>query len=90
MFRTITIAAIALLLTGCGTTSAPEPSASTSSPAGIANPASEYCESLGGTVVIKDTEAGQVGICNLPDGRSIDEWDLYRADHPTDGESATS
>lgn len=88
MIRTLTLAAATLLLTACG--SSPEPVTSTSSaPAmGLANPASVYCASIGGTVEIQDTDAGQVGMCKLPDGRLIDEWELYRSDHPTP--SATS
>ena len=43
------------------------------------NPASAYCEEKGGTVNL-DT-----GICTLPDGTEIDEWELYRSDHPESG-----
>jgi putative hemolysin len=39
---------------------------------GIANPASEYCESVGGEVLLDE------GLCRLPDGTEIDEWELYR------------
>lgn len=39
-----------------------------------ANPASVYCQEIGGTVELK----GQIGICHLPDGRSCEEWPLYR------------
>ena len=28
------------------------------------------------------TEAGQSSNCHLPDGRVVEEWTLYRADHP--------
>jgi putative hemolysin len=42
------------------------------SDAGIANPASEYCESIGGEVLVDD------GLCRLPDGTEVDEWELYR------------
>lgn len=48
---------------------------------GMANPASVYCTEKGGTVVIKDTDKGQIGICKLPDGSEIEEWELYRRDH---------
>ena len=55
---------------------------STTSP-GIANPASVYCESRGGKVEIVTTQNGQQGICRLADGTSVDEWDFYRANHPS-------
>lgn len=48
--------------------------------AGIANPASVYCEqSAGGQLQIVDTAQGQVGMCHLPDGRVCEEWSLFRS-----------
>lgn len=45
----------------------------------IANPASVNCvEARGGSLSIVDTAAGQVGYCDLPDGRTCEEWDLFR------------
>ncbi len=49
---------------------------------GLSNPASIYCAGQGGRVVIRETEAGQVGDCHLPDGRVVEEWALYRETHP--------
>jgi hypothetical protein len=46
--------------------------------AGLANPASVYCEEQGGTVEIEETDDGQRGVCALPDGTRVDEWELYR------------
>jgi len=60
---------------------------------GIANPASVYCGSRGGKVEIVTNQNGQQGICRLPDGTSVDEWDFYRANHPstaTTGSTSTS
>ena len=50
----------------------------------IANPASEYCVKHRGGKLTMRTEAdgGQVGICVLPDGTEIEEWELYRKDRP--------
>ena len=49
---------------------------SPSSPmATMGNPASAYCESQGGTVDLA------TGICTLPDGTQIDEWELYNRDN---------
>lgn len=48
---------------------------------GMANPASVHCEKVGGKVVIeKDKQGGERGICHLPDGTQIDEWELFRRD----------
>lgn len=46
---------------------------------GTANPASEYCVSLGGRPEIRNEAAGQVGYCHLPDGSVVEEWALFRA-----------
>ncbi len=43
-----------------------------------ANPASVFCGTLGGKVTIKDAASGQVGICDLPDGRHCEEWALFQ------------
>ena len=45
---------------------------------GIANPASVYCASIGGTSNIVDTPDGQAGYCQLPSGENVDEWANYR------------
>ena len=55
-----------LILAGCAETE-------------IANPASVYCEELGGTVIIeRGFEGGEYGICVLPDGSECEEWALYK------------
>lgn len=48
----------------------------------IANPASVYCVQQGGKLEIVRTKTGEIGICVLPDGRRIEEWKFYRANHP--------
>ncbi|MGG5143510.1 DUF333 domain-containing protein [Alcaligenes sp. SJTW-7] len=50
---------------------------------GMANPASAYCVEKGGRLDIVQTAAGQVGMCTLPDGSVIEEWELMRRDHPS-------
>lgn len=46
---------------------------------GIANPASEFCEEQGGRVEIERDDAGnEQGMCVLPDGTRVDEWEYYR------------
>lgn len=51
----------------------------TTAPTQIANPASVFCEEQGGTVEIVDEAGGQLGYCNLPDGRRIEEWEFFRS-----------
>ncbi|MEX8193426.1 putative hemolysin [Comamonas guangdongensis] len=55
---------------------------STAAVVGMANPASAYCAQLGGKTRIEKTTAGERGICTLPDGSEMDEWKLFRRDHP--------
>jgi putative hemolysin len=46
---------------------------------GIANPASVYCVEQGGEVVIvTDADGNETGLCRLPDGTEVDEWEYYR------------
>lgn len=51
----------------------------------LANPASAYCVEQGGEVDIVDEAGGQVGYCELPDGRRIEEWEHYRSRTTTSG-----
>lgn len=45
----------------------------------IANPASEHCITLGGSLEIREDAAGaQAGYCRLPDGQICEEWALFR------------
>jgi|GEM_PF-5415898 len=51
----------------------------------VPNPASVYCEKIGGTLEIIQEEpgpngGGQVGICALPGGKVCEEWTLYRGE----------
>ncbi len=48
----------------------------------MANPASVFCEQQGGKSVIrKDKDGNEYGICVLPNGKEVDEWEYYRANH---------
>ena len=53
----------------------------------MANPASVYCESekIGGKLRIEKTPQGEQGICVLPNGTEVEEWTLFRRDHPEQG-----
>ncbi len=73
----------ALMLTACDQTAQTPQTESTAvqiegASTQIANPASEYCVSIGGELEIKSEPDGQVGICHLPSGENIEEWALYR------------
>ena len=46
--------------------------------AGLANPASVYCEEQGGELDIRDEEDGQVGYCLFEDGSECEEWAFFR------------
>jgi len=49
----------------------------------IPNPASAHCVSLGGQSVIKrDEDGNEYGMCYLPDGTETEEWELFRKDNP--------
>lgn len=63
------LTAFALAACGGGSDPAPEDT--------MNNPASAYCEEQGGTVDLA------TGICTLPDGTQIDEWELYNRDNPS-------
>ena len=46
---------------------------------GAANPASVYCVEQGGESIIrKDNDGNEYGICKFKDGKEVDEWDFYR------------
>ncbi|WP_083699961.1 DUF333 domain-containing protein [Shewanella sp. UCD-KL12] len=49
--------------------------------ASMTNPASSYCFALDGELEIKTGIDGALGLCHLPSGEVIEEWDLYRRDH---------
>ncbi len=74
MKKSIVCLAPALLLGACGTTETVQ----------MANPASEYCIELGGELKIEKGEEGERGVCHLPTGEVIDEWELFRRDHPAE------
>jgi putative hemolysin len=60
----------------CEFAACPSPNAS------MPNPASVFCTANGGTFKIVTEEAGQRGICTLPDGTECDEWAYMRGECP--------
>ncbi|MPT48861.1 MAG: DUF333 domain-containing protein [Sphingobium sp.] len=75
MLRLVAIGGIAML-SACGaeTSSKDEPK-----PVGMPNPASVHCTKMGGKLEIRKEANGEVGYCRLPDGRVVEEWELFRA-----------
>ncbi|MBE9579474.1 MULTISPECIES: DUF333 domain-containing protein [Moraxella] len=75
--KTITLLGIAmttLTLTACTTTNQAQ------SPAvGMANPASEFCTKQGGkTEIRKNADGSEYGVCHLPNGQVVEEWEFFR------------
>lgn len=71
-----------LALMGCAEAGSPSPTPGTPVSTGMANPASVYCQQKGGVSVPVQTPQGVRSDCKLPGGEIIDEWDLFRRDHP--------
>jgi putative hemolysin len=70
-----------VLYCGCTTTDVP-PASLPSSQQAMGNPASLYCRSLGyESVIKKDATGAEYGVCCLPNGTEVDEWELYRSAH---------
>ena len=46
---------------------------------GVANPASEFCVKQGGKSEIKkDKDGNEYGVCHLPGGKVVEEWEYFR------------
>lgn len=68
-------ALLILMLTGCALPAAAPATAMT----GMANPASVYCIQQGGKLLPRVDNAGNAyALCQLVDGRLIEEWTLFR------------
>jgi putative hemolysin len=48
--------------------------------AGLANPASVYCEEQGYTLEMRTGDAGVYGVCIFPDGSACEEWAFFRGE----------
>ena len=78
MLRTMLPLFAVAMLSACA---APPPTPE-NKPIGMANPASQYCIKLGGKLEIaKQADGGEIGMCHLPDGTIIEEWQLFRRDN---------
>lgn len=77
------LASLTAMTSACSSPPPPAPASPAPPKVGMANPASAYCLSLGGRLDLRKDESGnQFGICHLPDGTLIEEWVLFRRDHP--------
>lgn len=86
LFRGLALVAPLLLLAACSKPAAPATTVAPAEGAQIANPASVYCVEKGGKTEAKKDEAGNaIAMCHLPDGTVIEEWELFRRDHPSNG-----
>lgn len=47
----------------------------------IANPAAEHCVKAGGKFETVKENAGERGMCHLPDGTVVDAWERFRRDN---------
>lgn len=74
--------ALALPLAACTSKTSPPDAPKPPHVIGMANPASVYCLNKGGEQVPVQSPQGVRTECKLPGGEVIDEWALYRRDHP--------
>lgn len=82
IMTTVTLAAA--LVSGCSTNS--EATRFSDESVGMANPASVHCHNKGGKLSIqRDKDGNETGICYLPDGTQVEEWELFRRDNPQSG-----
>jgi len=78
----VVLALSAMVISGCRKTE-------TESTAGLANPASVYCEEQGYTLEMRtDENGGQYGVCIFPDGSECEEWAFYRGECSPASEAA--
>lgn len=69
--------------------STPIPDAADS--AGLANPASVYCEEQGGTLEIRtDADGNEHGVCVFEDGSECEEWAFFRGECQPGGAAANA
>jgi inhibitor of cysteine peptidase len=46
----------------------------------MANPASVYCEEMGGRLEMREDPNGTSGFCIFPDGTECEEWAYFRGE----------
>jgi putative hemolysin len=53
------------------------------------SPASKYCHGLGGRIESRNGLHGRYNLCQLRDGKAIEEWRFYRMEQPKTGPADT-
>jgi heat shock protein HslJ len=76
VFGVIAIAAL-VLVAACTPAPAVQPE---DQEAGLANPASVYCEEQGGQLEMRTDEEGTHGVCRFDDGSECEEWAFFRGE----------
>ncbi|MGY1489340.1 putative hemolysin [Methylobacillus pratensis] len=78
IFRVTVFLMTCSVMAGCSSGSGQKPAK-----LDMANPASVYCVNQGGKIEFqKDASGGTIGMCHLPDGTVVEEWELFRRDYP--------
>ena len=81
---------LVFLLGACTSSTTPTQPAAIQTGAGIANPASQNCIDLGGTLAMEERgDMGQIGVCYFEDNLQCEEWALMRGDCPVGGVKVT-
>lgn len=84
MKKLLMICAVVGSLCACAQTqqSQVQQSENTGQAIGMANPAFVYCVSQGGKIEPKrDAQGAEYSLCHLPNGKVVEEWEYFRADH---------
>jgi uncharacterized protein len=76
MKKILILSALVMSLTACATA---QNTNEETPKLGMPNPASKFCIDQGGKLDIKNEANGQVGYCQLPDGKVIEEWEFFRS-----------
>jgi putative hemolysin len=51
--------------------------------AGMTNPASSFCVANGGnSIIVKDNDGNEYGLCHLPDNKTYEEWSYFNTCSP--------
>lgn len=68
------------ILAACGAPAQPTRAPTSAPSAGMANPASVFCQQNGGKTEIRKTAQGEVGYCVFPDKSECEEWMFMRGE----------
>ena len=69
----ITLLALLLLVSACGGDDEDDETR-------LPNPASVFCIEQGGTLEVREGDAGQYGVCIFGDGSECEEWAFFRGE----------